>query len=438
MKNIYKLTWTLTGILFIISLVMLFSGNLSKSGPIVIAFFVMLSISIRSFEVTKQLTYTAWIFTAVAVSLFYPFLFVQWGDFRTNVLITPLLQIIMFGVGSQISLNDFRRIITMPKGVIIGVVAQFSIMPLVALAISSIFNFPIEVKAGIILIGCVPSGIASNVMSLIARANLPLAVTLAAITTLLSPFVTPWLMRTLAGQFIEVNFWSMMMDIMNMIILPIIAGFIFNLFTHKDVKLKQKVTELIAYFASILLIGLLYLKAHQTGFAVYFTYCIKALAWTFGLPIIGGLLWIHFLGERKELKDKILALLSQVGIAFIIVVITAAGRDSLLTVGLLLMLTSILHNFSGYFLGYSLAWIFRMSEKDRRTIAFEVGMQNAGLASGLANAMGKIATVGLAPAIFGPLMNITGSMLASWWRGKPPKDENNTVLKDVPEIEVSW
>ena len=99
-------------------------------------------------------------------------------------------------------------------------------------------------------------------------------------------------------------------------------------------------------------------------------------------------------------------------------IITAAGRDSLLDVGLLLILATLIHNVSGYTLGYFAAKLFRMSEKDCRTIAFEVGMQNGGLASGLALQMGKIATVGLAPAVFGPLMNITGSSLATYWRGK--------------------
>jgi BASS family bile acid:Na+ symporter len=113
-----------------------------------------------------------------------------------------------------------------------------------------------------------------------------------------------------------------------------------------------------------------------------------------------------------------------VGIAVIITIITASGRDSLLKVGALLMLTSLLHNVSGYSLGYFISWLLGMPEKDRRTIALEVGMQNGGLASGLALQMGKIATVGLAPAIFGPLMNITGSVLASWWRSKPPKEDN--------------
>jgi len=140
----------------------------------------------------------------------------------------------MFGMGSQMSFRDFTGIIKMPKGVIIGVVSQFAIMPLVGFTIASLFNFPAEIAAGIILIGCVPSGLASNVMSFLARANLALAVTISAITTLLSPFVTPILMKWLGGQFIEVDFWNMMLDILNMIILPIVAGFMFNLFSRRD------------------------------------------------------------------------------------------------------------------------------------------------------------------------------------------------------------
>jgi len=429
MKNFYKLTWSLTALFFLVSLLMILIGNFEKSGPIVILFFVILSISLRSFEATKQMTYTAWIITAVTVSMFYPQLFISWGNFRLSLLITPLLQIIMFGMGSQMSFNDFKGIIKMPKGVIVGTLAQFTIMPLVALIISSIFNFPTEVKAGIILIGCVPSGLASNVMSFISRANLPLAVTLAAITTLLSPLVTPFLMKTLAQQYIEIDFWAMTMDIMSMIIIPIIAGFIFNLFTNEAAKTRQKAIELASYFTAILLIGLIYVKANQVGFAGYIMFCIKSLAWFFVLPLLGGLLFYRYMGNNKKLKEKILSLFSMVGIAIIIVVITSAGRDSLLTVGILLMATSLLHNFAGYSLGYTLGWLFKMPEKDRRTLAFEVGMQNGGLASGLAVSMGKIATVGLAPAVFGPLMNITGSLLASWWRGKPPKDENNKQME---------
>jgi bile acid:Na+ symporter, BASS family len=117
------------------------------------------------------------------------------------------------------------------------------------------------------------------------------------------------------------------------------------------------------------------------------------------------------------------------GIALIIVVITSAGRDSLLVVGPLLIVAVTLHNLSGYFLGYWSSRLLRMSERDCRTVALEVGLQNGGLASSLALSMGKLATVGLASAVFSPVMNITGSSLALWWRSRPldepiPDDED--------------
>ena len=114
-------------------------------------------------------------------------------------------------------------------------------------------------------------------------------------------------------------------------------------------------------------------------------------------------------------------LLLMLGIGIIITVITAAGRDSLIEVGFLLILACLVQNMFGYTLGYYIAKLLRLKEKDCRTIALEVGMQNGGLASGLAMQMGKIATVGLAPAVFGPMMNITGSSLATWWRSKSPE-----------------
>jgi BASS family bile acid:Na+ symporter len=111
------------------------------------------------------------------------------------------------------------------------------------------------------------------------------------------------------------------------------------------------------------------------------------------------------------------------GIALIIVVITAAGRSSLLNIGFMLILIVLVHNLLGYTLGYWAGRLFKMPERDCRTMAIEVGMQNGGLASGLAKEMGKMATVGLAPAVFGPLMNITGSLLATYWHRKPLNDE---------------
>ena len=114
-----------------------------------------------------------------------------------------------------------------------------------------------------------------------------------------------------------------------------------------------------------------------------------------------------------------MAFVSMLGIGVIITIITAAGRDSLLDMGLLLIFACLLHNLLGYLLGYWTCRAVGMDEKSCRTIALEVGMQNGGLASGIALQMGKVATVGLAPAVFGPMMNITGSSLATWWRGKP-------------------
>jgi len=117
-------------------------------------------------------------------------------------------------------------------------------------------------------------------------------------------------------------------------------------------------------------------------------------------------------------------MVSMFGIAFIIIIVTAVGRESLLSVGPLLILLVLVHNLLGYTLGYWSARLFGMNEKDCRTIAINVGMQNAGLSKGLANGMGKLGTVGLAPMIYGPMMNITGSILASYWKNKPIKEKD--------------
>jgi BASS family bile acid:Na+ symporter len=150
--------------------------------------------------------------------------------------------------------------------------------------------------------------------------------------------------------------------------------------------------------------------------------------------MIGAKVLSYFITGKDKYMERILSLISMVGIALIVTIITASGRESLLKVGALLLVTSLLHNVAGYTLGYSLSWLVGMPEKDRRTIAFEVGMQNGGLASGLALQMGKVATVGLAPAIFGPLMNITGSVLANFWRGKPVDGELEDKLSQIISI----
>ena len=404
-------------------------GSISGTGLLLIAGFIGLAIAVRGFQKFKGFSYTLWIFTAVITSMFYPRYFISIGDFELKKLIVPLLQIIMFGMGSQMSFKDFAGVIKMPRGVFVGVFSHYMIMPLVGFCIAGIFNFPPEISAGIILIGCVPSGLASNVMSFLAKANLALAVTIGAISTLLSPLVTPLLMKWLGGQYIEVKFWSMMLDILNMIILPIVAGFIFNLFSKGTETRKSKAIQLISYLIIIFLTTLVYAKSREAGMLLFVIQFAKSMCWFFFLPMVGAKIIFYFIIGDKKYMEKILSLISMIGIALIVTIITASGRDSLLKVGALLLVTSLLHNIAGYTLGYSLSWLAGMPEKDRRTIAFEVGMQNGGLASGLALQMGKVATVGLAPAIFGPLMNVTGSVLANFWRGKPVKEDEEDKRK---------
>jgi BASS family bile acid:Na+ symporter len=433
MKNsLYRSLITLSFLLFLIYVVSLFTGIITSSGFLLIAGFMALAIGVRGYRKFKGFAYTIWIFTAVTAAMFFPQYFISLGDFQLKKLIIPLIQIIMFGMGSQMSFKDLAGVIKMPKGVIIGVSLQFMVMPLVGFTIARIFSFPPEIAAGIILIGCVPSGLASNVMSFLAKANLALAVSIGAISTLLSPFITPLLMRWLGGQYIEVNFWSMMLDILNMIILPIVAGFIFNLFSKGKETMRSKIVQLFSYMVIILLTNLIYMKSKDMAFSGFVIQFAKSMGWFFFLPMIGAIVMSHYLKGDNKFMENILSMISMVGIAVIVTIITASGRDSLLQVGALLLLASLLHNVAGYSFGYGLSWLLGMPEIDRRTIALEVGMQNGGLASGLALQMGKIATLGLASAIFGPLMNVTGSVLANFWRGKPvkgEKEDTNTLTE---------
>jgi BASS family bile acid:Na+ symporter len=423
--NLHKIGFALAAICLLGGFGMLLSGNTPAAGPLFVSFFIALALAARGWQHLKGLSYTLCIFAAVTAAMFRPEYFISWSGFELKTLIIPLLQVIMFGMGSQLSLDDFTRVIRVPKGVIIGVGAHYLIMPIVGFGIANLFNFPTEIKAGIILIGCVPSGLASNVMSYISRANLALAVTIGAISTLLSPLLTPLLMKRLGGQYVEVKFWAMMLDIFNLVILPLLAGFVFNLFSGPRQCRRSTTTQLAIYFLIVLLTNLVSLKAKNLEATQSLENSVKSLCWFYLLPMLGGVALRHFLRDNRQLLGRILSIISMSAIAIIITIITATGRDSLLKVGLLLMITSTLHNLAGYLLGYSVGWIFGMPESDRRTLAFEVGMQNAGLASGLALNMGKIATVGLAPAIFGPLMNVTGSALASCWRNKPPSGQGH-------------
>jgi len=235
-KRFYRLLLGLAGLSIVLFLLALLSGKSSYTGPLLFGFFAFLAFGVRGNPVGKGFSYTIMIFAAVTISMYYPSLFLKWGDFELKATIVPLLQIIMFGMGSQMSFRDFAGVIKMPKGVLLGLACQFTIMPIIGFTIATTFGFPPEIAAGIILVGSSPSGLASNVMSFIAKANLALSVTLTAVATMLAPLITPSLMKLLAGQFVPIDFWGMMLSIINMVILPIVAGLMFNTLAYGNEK----------------------------------------------------------------------------------------------------------------------------------------------------------------------------------------------------------
>lgn len=286
--------------------------------------------------------------------MIYPHLFLEPGgvNLKHPRLIMFIVQLVMFGMGTQMSIGDFIGVVRMPQAVLIGIACQFTIMPLVGFAIAKTIGFPPEIAAGIILIGSCSSGLASNVMAYMAGANLALSVSLTALAQLLAPIMTPLWMKILASEFVQVDFLNMMINIILMVVLPIFAALIYN-------KLRR---------------------------------------------------------DRLKLLHGFMPVLSMAGIIYFTAVTTAAGRDHLLQVGGMLVVAAVLHNTAGYFLGYWGGFLFGLDKNSCRTIAIEVGLQNGGMASGLAGQMNKLATVGLAPAIFSPWMNVSGSVLANFWR----------------------
>lgn len=358
LQTLFKALQILAVISFIAFSLLYALGYPNEANIMVIVFFVFLLSGINGSEFLKGFSFTLWVIAAAAISMIYPSYITEVGGYKTENLIVPLIQLIMFGMGTAMGIKDFVGVIKMPKGVIIGLVLQFTIMPLLALSLTLLMSFPPEIAAGVILIGCVPCGVSSNILNFLSKGNLALSITLTSFATLLSPFVTPFLMQQLAGQFIPIDLPAMILAISKMIFLPLIAGIVFH----------------------------------------------------------------RIFGKRSAWLNAAMPLIAMAANVIIIAVIVAAGRDSLLTIGLLLFLAAVIHNASGYLLGYWGGRLFKMNKRDSRTIAIEVGLQNGGMAAGIAYELGRAATMGLYPAIFGTWMDISGSFLANWWRKTPVDD----------------
>lgn len=280
-----------------------------------------------------------------ALALFWPASFL-WID---TWAINPMLGVIMFGMGLTLSPQDFRIVFSRPKDIIIGCLAQFTIMPLLALGLSWAFALPKELALGVILVGCCPGGTASNVITYLAKGDLALSVGMTATSTLLAPLLTPLLVLVLAGTMVEVDTIGMLLSIVYVVIAPIAVGLIFQRYLPKFTK------EIVPY-----------------------------------LPAF-----------------------SSIAIALVVGIIVSHNADRLLVGGMIVVLVVILHNLCGLSLGYIIGRLLGLAEPKKRAISIEVGMQNSGLASSLATlhfAAFPLATI--PGAIFSVWHNISGALVA--------------------------
>lgn len=303
------------------------------------------------------------ILACAAVALTRPGWFVDWGPVHLLDWVGPMIQLIMFGMGTTLGLKDFAEILRRPWAVALGAVLQFTVKPLAGLVIAKSLGLDGELAAGVILIGSVAGGAASNVIAFLARANVALSVTMTCCSTVLCPFVTPFLMKALAGQYIAVETVPMMIAMLKIVLVPVIAGSLVRRIFRRQ------------------------------------------------------------FDEHKKACDRVLSLVSMFGICFSLVVILAPSRDKLFAAGLVLLFASALHNTIGYVAGYWLARLcgrfLPIDERDCRTVAIEVGLQNGAMASALAIDVLHSPTAALPPNVFSIWMNFSGSLLANYWNRRP-------------------
>lgn len=232
------------------------------------------------------------------------------------------LGIIMFAMGITLTIPDFALVVKRPLPVLLGVVAQYVIMPAIAVALVVLFQLPAELAVGVILVGCAPGGTSSNVITYLSKGDVALSVTMTSVSTLLAPIFTPLLTLWLAGTLLPVEASAMAMSIVQMVLIPIVAGLL-----------------------------------------------VRWLLQTWIDKILPALPWVSVLG-----------------ISYVVVAVVSGSADQIVEAGMLVLAVVILHNALGYFLGYFASRIFKYPERVARTTSVEVGMQNSGLAATLAAA----------------------------------------------------
>ena len=267
--------------------------------------------------------------------------------------INYLLGVVMFGMGLTLNLQDFKIVFSRPKDVVIGSLAQFTVMPLLAWGLTRVFQLDEALALGVVLVGCCPGGTASNVITYLAKGDLALSVGMTGVSTLLAPFLTPLLTWALAGKSVNVDVASMFLSILWVVILPIVVGLL--------------------------------------------------VKW----------MWPRF----TEKATDYLPAFSSVAIALIVAIIIAANADKLLAGGMIIVLVVMLHNICGLGLGYLIGRLLGLSDPKKRAISIEVGMQNSGLASSLATIHFAAYPLASIPgAIFSVWHNLSGAAVAYLYR----------------------
>ena len=267
--------------------------------------------------------------------------------------INYLLGVVMFGMGLTLNLTDFKIVFSRPKDVITGCLAQFTIMPLLAWVLATVFRLDEALALGVVLVGCCPGGTASNVITYLAKGDLALSVGMTGVSTLLAPLLTPLLTWALAGKTVDVDVAGMLLSILWVVILPIVVGL--------------------------------------------------TVKW----------IWPKF----TEKATDYLPAVSSIAIALIVAIVIGANASKLMAGGLVIVGVVVLHNLCGLSLGYLIGRMLGLSEPKKRAISIEVGMQNSGLASSLATihfAAYPLATI--PGAIFSVWHNISGAMVAYLYR----------------------
>ncbi|EKO3450267.1 bile acid:sodium symporter family protein [Vibrio fluvialis] len=282
---------------------------------------------------------------------FFPSVFV---DLKSQIV--PLLTIIMLAMGLTLKPKDFLNAVTNKKAIGIGLILQFSVMPLAALLVSLLLGFDPMLTIGMVLVGSVAGGTSSNVMCYLAKGDVALSITMTSISTLLGVVLTPLLVKLLAGQSVDVPAMSMLMSLVKIVLVPVSIGLLCNVLLHS-------VTEKL---------------------------------------------------------EPVLPLISMVAIVMIIAIVVALNASQLATIGPIVALAVILHNSIGLASGYWICRALGFNESICRTVAFEVGLQNSGLATALAMKFFTPASA-VAGTIFSIWHNLSGSLLAGYWAKRPLK-----------------